>query len=141
MLREVWSLHRTITLQRLIARRLMGNEKRPIKAIGGLPFELARHVFIGWEGQFLVEKGNRRLVRRRRLDGPAMSWGKLTILGVEYDLTHLDATVIVMWRAFKDGSTYRVLVSYGCHCFARELRASDHADFHIADNGDTRCVY
>jgi hypothetical protein len=68
-----------------------------------------------------------------------MSWGKRTIQGVEYDLTHLDATVIIV-RSEKDGATYRVLVSYGCHCFARELRPGDHADFHIADNGDTRCL-
>jgi hypothetical protein len=33
-----------------------------------------------------------------------------------------------------------VLVSYGLHCFARELQPGDHPDFHIPDNGKFRCM-
>jgi hypothetical protein len=69
-----------------------------------------------------------------------MSWGKRTIQGVEYDLTHLDSQVITVTSGKEGAPVYRVLVSYGCHCFARELQHGDHSDFHIADNGDFRCL-
>jgi hypothetical protein len=65
-----------------------------------------------------------------------MSWGKRTILGVEYDLTHLDSHVIAVPGKTR---THRVRVSYGCHCFARELLPGDHRDLHFPDNGNIRC--
>jgi hypothetical protein len=69
-----------------------------------------------------------------------MSWGKRIIRGTEYDLTHLDSAVIDVTPLAAGAPTYRVLVSYGCHCFARELCAGDHPDFHIPDNGNVRCL-
>jgi hypothetical protein len=67
------------------------------------------------------------------------SWGKKTIGGVEYDLTHLDSTVINVTPSAAGSPTYRVLVSYGCHCFARDVEHSDPVEHHIADGNNTRC--
>jgi hypothetical protein len=69
-----------------------------------------------------------------------MSWGKRTIEGVGYDLTHLDSRVIDVTPKAPRSPTYRVLVSYGCHCFARDLRSGDPVSHHVADDGGrTRC--
>lgn len=71
-------------------------------------------------------------------------WGKRTIQGIEFDLTHLDDAVIdIVFTPANAGDLpvlYRVLVSYGPHCFARDVQHDDHVDFHIRDNGDTRCL-
>jgi hypothetical protein len=66
-------------------------------------------------------------------------WGKRIIRGTEFDLTHLDDAVIDVEGEGKEPPTYRVLVSYGHHCFAREYRPEDHPDFYILENGDLRC--
>ncbi len=67
-----------------------------------------------------------------------MSYGRLSIQGIEYDLTHLDDHVIHVPRP--DGAaTYRVLVQYGRHCFTRELLAGDHEDLYIQDGKEIRC--
>lgn len=69
-----------------------------------------------------------------------MNWGKRTIEGVEYDLAHLDARIIHVTPKAAASPTYKVLVSYGCHCFARDLRAGDPPSHHVADDGGrTRC--
>ena len=64
-----------------------------------------------------------------------MSWGKRTIEGVEYDLAHLDLRIFDVTPKAAGAATYRVLVTYGCHCFARDLRAGDPVSHHIADDG------
>ena len=68
-----------------------------------------------------------------------MGFGKKVIRGVEYDLKHLDFAVIDVLPREEGAIPYRILVSYGCHCFARELRHDDHVDFHFKDGGEVRC--
>jgi hypothetical protein len=69
-----------------------------------------------------------------------MSWGTLNIAGVNYSLTHLDSRIIDVTPKAPRSPTYRVLVSYGCHCFARDLKPGDPVSHHVADDGGrTRC--
>lgn len=73
-----------------------------------------------------------------------MSWGSRIIQDVEYDWTHLDDHIVHvhMNPADQTAASYRVLVSYGHHCFARELREDDHADFRVLNKFglDPRCA-
>jgi hypothetical protein len=66
-------------------------------------------------------------------------WGKKTIDGVEYDLTHLDSAVIDVVAKTDPTVSFRVLVTYGLHCFAREERPDDPAAHIIEEGGDRRC--
>lgn len=67
------------------------------------------------------------------------SWGKKVIDGVEHDLTHLDSAVIDVSAKTEPNVSFRVLISYGHHCFAREVRLGD-LDHHIIQVGsDRRC--
>ncbi|SHG43022.1 hypothetical protein [Bradyrhizobium erythrophlei] len=67
------------------------------------------------------------------------SWGKKVIDDVEYDLTHLDSAVIDVSAKTEASVSFRVLVSYGHHCFARDVRTGD-PDHHIFEVGsDRRC--
>lgn len=73
-----------------------------------------------------------------------MNWGKRTIQGVEFDWTHLDDHILHVHMDPEDpeAESYRVLVRYGHHCFAREWRADDHADFAVFNElgSDKRCA-
>ena len=68
-----------------------------------------------------------------------MSWGTITIAGVAYDLTHLDPFVFDVIPKAAGAPTYRVLVSFGCHCFAREWRPKDPKSHFIPDGKKGRC--
>jgi hypothetical protein len=65
-------------------------------------------------------------------------WGKKLIGGIEYDLGHLDDSVITVTPKAAGTPAYRVLVSYGCHCFARENKAGDPATHHVPDGKKIR---
>jgi len=72
--------------------------------------------------------------------GDEMSFGKIVIAGVEHDLTHLDPLVIRVTAKTTGSPTYNVHVSFGRHCFARELRHGDPVSHHVPDNGGSvRC--
>jgi hypothetical protein len=68
-----------------------------------------------------------------------MSWGKPVIGGVERDLTHLDSAVMTVTSPLPGAAAIRVLVTFGCHCFARDLQAGDPVDHHIPDGLVPRC--
>jgi hypothetical protein len=69
-----------------------------------------------------------------------MSFGKIVIAGVEHDLTHLDPLMIRVTAKTTGSPTYNVHVSFGRHCFARELRHGDPVSHHVPDNGGSvRC--
>ncbi len=68
-----------------------------------------------------------------------MSWGKKKIAGVVYDLTHLDPFVFDVTPKAVGAPTYRVLVSFGCHCFARELTPKDPIEYFVPDGKTGRC--
>jgi len=67
------------------------------------------------------------------------SWGKKVIDGVEYDLTHLDSAVIDVSAKTDPSVSFRVLVSYGHHCFAREVLPSDPDHHLVVEGSDRRC--
>jgi hypothetical protein len=67
------------------------------------------------------------------------SFGKKIIDGIEYDLTHLDSAVIDIAAKSDPTVSFRVLVTYGLHCFAREERAGDPAHHIIEYGSDRRC--
>ena len=67
-----------------------------------------------------------------------MSWGKKTIAGVDYDLTHLDSFEIEVTPQ-QQQTVYKVRVVFGAHTFARDLLPSDTPDFHVQDGYNTRC--
>jgi hypothetical protein len=67
------------------------------------------------------------------------SWGKIVIDDVEYDLSHLDSAVIDISSKTDPKATFRVLVSYGHHCFAREVRPGDPDHHIIVEGSDRRC--
>lgn len=67
------------------------------------------------------------------------SHGKKIFDGVEYDLTHLDSAVIDVSAQSDPLVSFRVLVSYGLHCFAREVRNGDPAHHILAEGRDRRC--
>jgi hypothetical protein len=68
-----------------------------------------------------------------------MSWGTKTIAGVVYGLTHLDPFVFDVTPKAAGAPTYRVLVSFGCHCFARELTPADSIEHYVPDGKTGRC--
>jgi hypothetical protein len=67
-----------------------------------------------------------------------MSWGLIKIDGTEYDLTHLDDAVIDVGTKTDPTVTFRVLISYGCHCFTREVQLLDPVSHRIADGAKWR---
>lgn len=68
-----------------------------------------------------------------------MAWKSKRIGGVTYDLSHLDTKIVSVTPHVLNAPTYRVLVSYGCHTFTRELDANDIPDLHYINGGETRC--
>lgn len=66
-------------------------------------------------------------------------FGKKVIDGVEHDLTHLDSAVIDVAAKSNPTVSFRVLVTYGLHCFAREVRCGDAEHHVIEHDGDQRC--
>lgn len=75
-----------------------------------------------------------------QLEGVSLSgFGKRIIDGVEYDLTHLDSAVIDIAAKSDSTASFRVLVTYGLHCFAREVRPGDPDHQIIEQGNDRRC--
>ncbi|MCP3397149.1 hypothetical protein [Bradyrhizobium sp. CCGB20] len=67
------------------------------------------------------------------------SHGKKIFDGVEYDLTHLDSAVIDVAAQTDPSVKFRVLVSYGLHCYAREVRDGDPDHYILSEGRDRRC--
>lgn len=67
------------------------------------------------------------------------SHGKKIFDGIEYDLTHLDSAVIDVTAQSDPSVSFRVLVTYGHHCFAREVRDGDPDHHIITEGSDRRC--
>jgi hypothetical protein len=68
-----------------------------------------------------------------------LSWGTITIAGVAYDLTHLDPFIFDVTPKAVGAPSYRVFVSFGCHCFAREWQPKDPKSHFIPDGKKGRC--
>lgn len=68
-----------------------------------------------------------------------MGWGKYTIDGVEHDLAHLDPILIQVTPNTQGAAPLKVLVSFGLHCFAREVRQNDNPKHLIRNGADVRC--
>lgn len=62
-------------------------------------------------------------------------WAPLTIGGVKHCLTHVHPMMLVVTPK-PGGPSLRVLVTFGCHCFARERQAGDPEDHIIPDGPD-----
>ncbi|MET4174771.1 hypothetical protein ABIB99_005877 [Bradyrhizobium sp. LA6.1] len=66
-------------------------------------------------------------------------FGKKRIAGVDYDLDHLDPFTMEV-KAKEDGAPpYTVRVSFGFHCFTREITPEDSPDLHMVDGREKRC--
>jgi hypothetical protein len=59
-------------------------------------------------------------------------WGKKTIAGTVYDLTHLEPFILPV-------GTVRLRVEFSCHCFTEEYNGTFHTpDLAISDGNDLR---
>ena len=67
------------------------------------------------------------------------SFGKKRIAGVDYDLGHLDPFTIEVKPKDEDAPTYVVRVSFGFHCFTREIMEEDALDLHMTHGKEKRC--
>lgn len=77
---------------------------------------------------------------RGQLEDTALSsFGKKRIAGVVYDLGHLDPFTIEVKPKGEDAPTYIVRVSFGFHCFTREITSEDSADLHMTHGKELRC--
>jgi hypothetical protein len=67
------------------------------------------------------------------------SFGKKRIAGVDYDLGHLDPFTIEVKPKGEDVPIYVVRVTFGFHCFTREIGPEDFADLHMTHGKERRC--
>lgn len=68
-----------------------------------------------------------------------MEWKPKKIDGKVYDLRHLHDFRLEVKPKFEDAPVYKVRVSFGFHCFTRELRDEDAPDLHLTHGGEKRC--
>ena len=67
-----------------------------------------------------------------------MSWGRKSIAGVDYDLSHLDSFVIRVQPAAEGARALRVLVTFSHHVFTRELQEGDDQEAVCGPSTDLR---
>jgi hypothetical protein len=68
-----------------------------------------------------------------------VQWGRKRIHGTDYDLSHLDPFMLQVRSSVPNAQPYVVRVSFGHHCFTRDLLAEDGPDLHFRDGRDLRC--
>jgi hypothetical protein len=68
-----------------------------------------------------------------------VEWKPKKIAGKIYDLSHLHDFKLEVKPKAKDAPTYIVRVSFGFHCFTRDLTDADAPDLHMVHDGEKRC--
>lgn len=72
-------------------------------------------------------------------EAPLSSFGKKRIAGVDYDLSHLDSFKLEVTPKGDDAPTYTMRVSFGFHCFTRNIEPEDSPDLHMKHEKEKRC--
>lgn len=67
-----------------------------------------------------------------------MEWKPKKISGQIYDLNHLHDFKLEVKSKAEDATTYNVRVSFGFHCFTRDLVDTDAPDLHMVHDGEKR---
>jgi hypothetical protein len=68
-----------------------------------------------------------------------VEWKPKKIAGQIYDLSHLHPFKFEVKPKAEDAPTYVVRVTFGFHCFTRDLKDEDTPDLHTIHDGEKRC--
>jgi hypothetical protein len=68
-----------------------------------------------------------------------VEWKPQKIEGKLYDLSHLHPFRLEVKPKGEDAPTYVVRVTFGFHCFTRDLNGEDTPDLHVVHDGEKRC--
>jgi hypothetical protein len=68
-----------------------------------------------------------------------VEWKPKKISGQIYDLSHLHDFKLEVKPKAEDAPTYNVRVSFGFHCFTRDITEGDAPDLHMMHEGEKRC--
>jgi len=68
-----------------------------------------------------------------------VEWRPKRIAGRMYDLNHLHPFHLEVKPKANGAPTYAVRVSFGFHCFTRDLTGNDKPDLHVRHENELRC--
>jgi hypothetical protein len=68
-----------------------------------------------------------------------VEWKPKKIAGQIYDLTHIHPFRLEVTPKGENAQTYVVRVTFGFHCFTRDLTGEDAPDLHMIHGGEKRC--
>jgi len=68
-----------------------------------------------------------------------VEWKPKKIAGTLYDLGHLHPFKMEVSPKGEGAQTYIVRVTFGLHCFTRDIKDEDAPDLHVTHDGERRC--